>query len=288
MEKVDVLPRIPPRMPDSHKGTYGRVLVLAGSAGMPGAASLAALAALRTGSGLVTVALPASISLAVAATVPEATQILLPNEADLSLQEKDRLVAALGADFERRYDAAAIGPGLGTSARARALVEAVLRRFAGPVVADADALNILAASPDLAGPARADRIFTPHPGELERLTGEKPKGDAERLAAAARLAARFGCVAVLKGHRTVIVEGDRYAVNETGNPGMATGGSGDVLTGVIASLLGQGFAAFDAARLGAHLHGSAGDLAAAALGEASVIAGDIIDSLPEAIRKHGS
>jgi NAD(P)H-hydrate epimerase len=287
MERVDVLPRIPPRAPDSHKGTYGRVLILAGSAGMPGAASLAALAALRTGSGLVTVALPASISLAVAANVPEATQILLPDEGSPA-GEGGRLVEALGADFDRRHDAAAVGPGLGTGERARALVEAALRRFAGPLVVDADALNILAASPDLAGPARANRVFTPHPGELERLTGEKPKGEAERVAAAARLASRFGCVAVLKGHRTVVVEGDRYAVNETGNPGMATGGSGDVLTGIIASLLGQGFAPFEAARLGVHLHGSAGDIAADAQGQASVIAGDIIDCLPDAIRKHGA
>jgi NAD(P)H-hydrate epimerase len=286
MEKVADLPRIPPRAPDTHKGTYGRVLIVAGSSGMPGAASLAALAALRTGSGLVTVALPASISLAVAAAVPEATQLLLPDETDL--EGKDRLLAALGSGFERRLDAVAIGPGLGTGGRARVLVEEVLRRSGCPVVIDADALNILAASPEIAGAPRADRILTPHPGELERLTGEKPRGDAERLGAAARLAARFGAVAVLKGHRTIIVEGDRHAVNETGNPGMATGGSGDVLTGIIASLLGQGFGPFDAARLGVHLHGSAGDVAAGDVGEASLIARDIIDSLPEAIRKHGT
>jgi NAD(P)H-hydrate epimerase len=255
---------------------------------MAGAAVLAARAALRTGSGLVTVALPASLSPVVATASPEATQILLP-ELD-ALDYKGRLSGAFGTRLEKGFDAVAIGPGLGTSPSARLLVELVLNRFSGPQVIDADALNVLAASAEtwlaVSGPKRPGRIWTPHPGEFERLTGEKPEGDADRVSSAGRFAGRFESIVVLKGHRTVVHDGNRYYINETGNPGMATGGAGDVLTGVIVSLLGQRFAPFEAACLGVHVHGSAGDFAAEAMGEGSVVAGDIADSLPRALRKH--
>ena len=219
---------------------------------------------------------------------PEATQILLP-ELD-AFDYKARLLAALGPRLEKGFDALAVGPGLGTSPSARVVVELALTRFSGPQVVDADALNILAASAEtwlaVAGPSRPSRVWTPHPGEFERLTGEKPHGDAERVSAAGRFAGRFGGIVVLKGHRTVVHDGHRYYINETGNPGMATGGAGDVLSGVIVSFLGQKIAPFGAACLGVHVHGSAGDFAAEAMGQGSVIAGDLVDHLPRALRMH--
>ncbi|MBI4603586.1 MAG: NAD(P)H-hydrate dehydratase [Planctomycetes bacterium] len=281
MERVRDLPRIPPRAPDAHKGDFGRVLIVAGSSEMPGAAVLAARAALRTGSGLVTCAVPSAVGTALGAAAPEATQIHIGDT-----RPSPPLVAAL-AELIPRFDAVAVGPGLGTLSGARELVVVVLSSCAKPLVLDADALNIIAAHPETAGAPSPARVWTPHPGELERLTGERPRSPEERAAAAARFAAGRGGVCVLKGRGTVVADGVRLFVNETGNPGMATAGSGDVLTGVIASLLGQGLAPFEAACLGVHLHGLAGDLAAAALGEASVIAGDMIGRLPEAIRRHG-
>ncbi len=270
------LPHISPREASTHKGTYGRVLIVAGSPGMPGAAILAARAAMRTGSGLVTLAIPGAVSSAAGAAVPEATQVLLP----------DHRADAVGPKMTGKFDSVAMGPGLGTSDGSRDLVKAALSLYEGPIVIDADALNVVALYPETAGAPSPRRVWTPHPGEFQRLTGEKPVGDANRIAACGRFVQRFGGVVVLKGHRTVVVEGDRAYLNETGNPGMATGGSGDVLTGMIASLLGQGFAPFDAARLGVHLHGSAGDIAAASLGEVSLIASDIVDHIPAAILKH--
>jgi NAD(P)H-hydrate epimerase len=247
---------------------------------MSGAAVLAARSALRSGSGLVTVALPASLSPVIAAASPEATQLLLPEPGDVDYRE--RLAAALGENLER-FDALAIGPGLGTSAGARHLVALLLETFGGPHLLDADALNLIAMHPEIAARREPRRVWTPHPGEFERLTGELPRGEAERRAAAERFVRARGGVIVLKGHRTVVADGERCFINRTGNPGMATGGAGDVLTGVIVSLLGQGFPPFEAAALGARLHGRAGDLAAAILGECSLVAGDIVEHLPAAI-----
>ena len=283
MMQITELPRIPAREPDTHKGTYGRVLILAGSPAMPGAAVLAARAALRAGSGLVTVAAPPPVALVVGAACPEATHIVLPEPK--ARNHREALLRALGERLESGADSLALGPGIGTSEGARALVELALQRFSGPHVVDADGLNLVAAEPALQGPRRENRIWTPHPGELQRLTGEKPRGDEERVAASARFVERFGGVVVLKGHRTVVMEKDRYYINATGNPGMATGGAGDVLTGVIASLLGQGFPPFPAACLSVRIHGRAGDLAARALGQASLIASDIIEHLPQALQE---
>jgi len=287
MERVQSLPRIPARARETHKGTYGRVLIVAGSPGMPGAAVLAARAALRSGAGLVTAAIPASLSTVVGAASPEATQILLPEPtaAGDDSSYREHLTAALGAKLIG-FDAGAVGPGIGTGSSVRVLLGAVLARLRAPTVIDADALNLVASEPAFAAVAFEKRVWTPHPGEFERLTGEKPRGDEERINASRRFAARCGGVVVLKGHHTVVLEDDRYYLNETGNPGMATGGTGDVLTGVIAALLGQGLAPFDAASLGVHVHGRAGDLAAAALGETSLIAGDVIQCLPQAFLEH--
>jgi NAD(P)H-hydrate epimerase len=283
MERVLAIPGLPPRLPDTHKGTYGRILIAAGSPGMGGAAILAARAALRAGSGLVTVAVPAELSGALAMGVPEATQLILPDPAGPDYRKC--LLDALRGKLER-FQALAVGPGLGVDASASFLVETLLQSFHGPQVVDADALNILAAEPAIALRRDVERVWTPHPGEFERLTGSRPVGEAERISLSRRFVAERGGVLVLKGHRTVITTAGYYSINESGNPGMATGGAGDVLTGIIASFLGQGLPPFAAACLGVHLHGRAGDWAAARLGEVSVIAGDIVESLPQAIREH--
>ncbi len=272
MERLQIPLQIQPRALNTHKGTYGRVLAVAGSRWFPGAAILVARAALRTGSGLVAVATPTCVSTALAAVCPEAIQAPADNAAEV--------------DPRSPFQAAAIGPGLGTDDRAHALVTAFLGFCDRPLVVDADALNVISSTPTLRADPRATRVWTPHPGEFKRLLGEHPISDAERMEAAVRFEARYGGVLVLKGHRTVVVDRSRFYVNNTGNPGMATAGSGDVLSGVILSLLGQGFAPFDAAALSVYLHGLAGDLARDSRGEASLIASDIIDHLPEAIRKH--
>lgn len=267
---VDDLPSLPERARDSHKGDYGKVLLIAGSPGMCGAAVLSARAALRSGSGLVTVAIPGELSHGVTAAVPEAMHLHLTDADDLP------------DDLDDRFDALGIGPGLGTSDSSRRLVERALASWSGPQVIDADALNIIAAG--LTTVRKDDRIWTPHPGELERLTGETPRTRNERIAACERFVAARGGVVVLKGHESVIHDGERYTINETGNAGMATGGSGDVLTGIIASFLGQGLEAFDAARLGAHVHGRAGDFACSDIGDTSLIATDLVECLPDAFK----
>lgn len=288
------LPRLPRRAPDSHKGDFGRVLVVAGSFEMPGAAILCARAALRAGAGLVTVATDARLSPALAAACPEATQVLLSSEdiarvdaGDLRAEDFDRgLAERLSAATGARFDAIAVGPGLGTSTSGGRIVAHALA-IPRPAVVDADALNWIASHGSqhaAASLASAERIYTPHPGELERLSGERPRGALERRRAAAALATRLGGVAVLKGARSVVADTERHFVNPTGNPGMATGGSGDVLTGIIAGLLAQGLAAFDSAVLGVYLHGLAGDLAARRLGETSLLPSDLIEWLPRAFR----
>ena len=275
MRLVQEVPPLPEREPDTHKGTYGRVLLLAGSEGMTGAAILAARAAYRAGAGLVTVGIERKLFSTISTAVPEA----------IFLDTGALTGEAIAAKIEG-FDAVVVGPGLGTGSASHALALGVLQHRSGPAVLDADALNIIAALPWTTADRRPDRIWTPHPGEFARLTGEQPRGDEERLAAARRFLAARGGVLVLKGHHTVVADGDRYGVNRTGNPGMATAGAGDVLSGVIAAFLGQGLGPFEAARAAVHLHGRAGDLAAAALGEISLTAGDVIDYLPRAILEH--
>jgi hydroxyethylthiazole kinase-like uncharacterized protein yjeF len=263
---------LPPRAPDSHKGTYGRVLLVAGSEGMTGAAILAARGAYRTGAGLVTVGIDRELFSTVSPTVPEAIFL------DLG---PGRVTGPIDVDG---YDAVLVGPGLGAT-MARAGFREIIDRRKGPLVVDADGLNAIAADGRFPHPSPA-RIWTPHPGEFARLTGEKPKGDAERVAAAERFVRAHGGVLVLKGHRTVVMDAERYAINETGNPGMATAGAGDVLAGMIVALLGQGMEPFAAARSAVHIHGLAGDLAAKDLGMVSVVAGDLVQYIPRAIRTY--
>ena len=273
------LPRLTPRAPDAHKGTFGTALIIGGSRGMTGAVSLAGCAALRGGAGLVRLAVPDACLDAVAAHDPAYMTVPL---------RSDRR-GRIAFDARRQIEAAAtaatvvgLGPGLGRSLGLDALVAALYQRLPQPMVVDADALNALAARPDVLTRPGGPRILTPHPGEFARLVGEKPSLD-DRSAAAARLAARLGVIVVLKGRNTCISDGQRTAINSTGNPGMATGGSGDVLTGLITALACQGLTAFDAARLGVYVHGLAGDLVAAELGEMGLTAGDLVRFLSSAL-----
>ncbi len=279
---VTTVPALPPRAPDSHKGDFGRVLLVTGSRGMSGAAVLCGSAALRGGAGLVRLAVPADVLAIVAAGNP------CYMTAPLAADDQGRLAAQAEAEvltLAAASDVVAAGPGLGHTPAVAAVVRALLARFAGPLVLDADALNVLAGQTEVLRGRTVPPVLTPHPGEFGRLLGRKVSGDpTERRELAVRFAAEHGVVLLLKGHGTVVTDGHRVHVNTTGNPGMATGGSGDVLTGLIAALLGQRLEPFAAAQLGAHLHGLAGDLARDDLGEASLIATDLIAYLPRALR----
>jgi NAD(P)H-hydrate epimerase len=263
---------------EAHKGDFGHVLVVAGSKGMAGAAVLCARGALRAGAGLVTVSAPDELFPIVQTAVPEALCVGRSLEADLA-------EAAL-----KRYDAVALGPGIGTTAKSYELVSWLLQKYTGQFVLDADALNIVAVA------SRSDKqwfanfpgvppqsIVTPHPGEAGRLLGvSKETVQENRIGALAALRAQLGCVICLKGAGTLV--SPEY-INTTGNPGMATGGAGDVLTGVIASFLAQGMELGTAARAGVYVHGLAGDLAARERGEHGLLAGDIAEQIAYAIKK---
>ena len=270
-----------PRAADTHKGTYGRVLIIAGAPGMAGAGALAARGSLRGGSGLVTVGTPDSVSGLIASLVVEA--MVRPHASDgdgrLALAAKVGLLA-----LAESADVIAVGPGIGTSEETQQLVREIVVESPVPVVLDADGLNAFAGNPEALREIGPPCILTPHPGELARLLSmSTAEVQADRLAAVRLLAARSGSIVVLKGYRSLVCEpGGGVAINPTGNPGMATGGSGDVLTGLLAALIGQGLELFSAARLGTFLHGEAGDIAAERVGETSLIASDIIEALPDA------
>jgi NAD(P)H-hydrate epimerase len=292
------LPRLPARAADSHKGDFGRALLAGGSRGMSGAICLAGLATLRSGAGLVTLAVPQTIQPVVAG--------YCACYMTKGLDDADGQFARAATGSLLIYEATAFGfgPGIGRSDVITELVETVYCAVNRPMVVDADALFALTQRPEALSSAGGPRVLTPHAGEFARLTG-KPYQASQRVEAAAELARgeddlhyqfrskpgargstseRPEMIVVLKGHETVVTDGRRYSINGTGNPGMATGGTGDVLTGVITGLLCQGLSPFDAARLGVHVHGLAGDLAAAELGQVSLIASDVIDFLPAAFQ----
>jgi NAD(P)H-hydrate epimerase len=283
VQPVCVLPKLPRRETAGHKGTYGTVQVIAGSCGMAGAAVLTGRAALRGGAGLVRVACPAAVQNVVAAEHPCYTTFGIRQHTDGSVSEG---AAGEVIDLARQADAVAIGPGLGQLPGVADFVRAVVGGLPQvPVVIDADGLNALAPFAD-AFPGRAEPlVLTPHPGEFARLLGVSVAEVLEqREMLAVGFARKFGVVLLLKGANTLVTDGRRLYRNTTGNPGMATGGSGDVLTGVVAALVGQGLSAFDAAALAAWVHGRAGDLAAARLGQTALTAADLLDELPGAFR----
>ena len=281
--RVTEIPSLPERPERSHKNTFGRVLVIGGSRGLTGAVALAAEAAYRSGAGWVAVAAAASLEGIFEIKLTEALKHSLPEGPPGVLgPEAEAPALRLAEDF----DVTVLGPGLGRNDRTCELARRLVARLPTTTVVDADALYALTDSDVLEGEMRGPRILTPHPGEMARLTGEKVAADDElRAAAALDFAARYPVTLVLKGFRTVVAEGDRFAVNETGGSALATAGTGDVLSGVIAGLAAQGMEPFDAARLGVHLHGRAGDLAAAELTPWAVMAGDVVKYLPAALRE---
>jgi NAD(P)H-hydrate epimerase len=282
LERVESIPSLPVRAQDSHKGQFGTVLVIAGGRGMAGAAALAGASALRSGAGLVRVVSPAEVQPVVASfepsymTYPLATDAAGLIDFDRSRPDLERLIA--------QASVVVVGPGLGRSPSIESLVRFLLDETDRPLVIDADALNSLAGHVDRLKAITRPVILTPHPGEFARLTGQSvAEVQADRVSQAAKLAGLAeSLVVVLKGAGTVVTDGHRAYVNTTGNPGMATGGAGDVLTGVIAALIAQRAPAFDAAQLGVYIHGLAGDIARDHNGEIGLIAGDIVDALADA------
>ena len=269
-----MLPEAPARQIHGHKGTFGRVLIIGGSRGMSGAPSLAGLGALRGGAGLVYVAVPHEILPIVASIEPSYLTIPLATQEEhggLSLQALPAIKQACNGK-----DAIAIGPGLGHTQDTISIVTTLYQEVAEPMVVDADALNAIATQPGIMKLTSGPRVLTPHLGEFSRLSGfDISDVQNHREKSAAEFAKTHGVILLLKGPRTVITDGERMAINLTGNSGMATGGTGDVLTGLITALLGQGMPAFEAAQLGAHLHGLAGDLAAAEQSQPGLIASDL-------------
>ncbi len=269
----EVLNILPDRKADSHKGDYGKILLLCGSRGFTGAAALAAMGALRSGAGLVYVGVPESIYAIEAVKLTEA--IVFP------LQEEDGKLSAKAIPAIRKHlkgmDAVLIGCGLGVSAGTKAVLDAVMREFQGSVVVDADGITMLASCPELVKERKGTTILTPHEGEFRRLNIAIEE---ERLTGAMIAARELVGIILRKGHETVITDGKDYYINPTGNPGMAVGGSGDVLAGILVSLLGQGIAPLKATACAAWLHGAAGDRCAEKMGQYGMLPTDMVQELP--------
>lgn len=281
-EAAEVAALLPARPKDAHKGLAGRVLVIGGSPGLTGAPFLAARGALRAGAGLVTVLLPADLP-----WVEKPAEVMLGAlpagpEGGFGPEAAEAI-----APWLERADAIALGPGLGRGPGGRALLLALAARWRGPLVLDADGLNLLAAQPDLALGPHGPWVLTPHPGEMARLAAlSVSEVQADRVGLAERKAAEWRAVVVLKGVPTVVADPDGTTwLNPTGHPAMATGGMGDVLTGVIAGLIAQGMAPAEAAVAGVYLHGLAGELVASARGGAGILAGEVAEAIPAAMEK---
>ena len=271
-----VLAMLPDRKLDTHKGDYGRLLLLCGSRGYTGAPALAAMGALRSGAGLVFLGVPESIYDIEAVKLNEAVVFPLPDEAGKLSQR------AIPEILERlpKMDAVLIGPGLGQSEDVFQVVKTVLERATCPVVLDADGINVMAGHKNVLRNRTAPTILTPHAGEFARMGGSP--GD--RQIAAEEMARELECILLLKGHHTVITDGCTTYINPTGNPGMAVGGSGDVLSGILVSLLGQGVAPLEATACGAWLHGAAGDVCAEEIGQYGMLPTDMVNVLPRLLK----
>jgi NAD(P)H-hydrate epimerase len=281
---VKTVPKLKKRATEAHKGDFGRVCIVAGSLGMSGAAALAGRSALRAGAGLVRVATAKSVLPIVAAIEPSFTTIPLSEDSTGRIgKEAVNEILRAGGD----NDCLAIGPGIGVSTGLRSIIEALLKQEKLRLVIDADGLNNLSMIKNWPDELKASVIVTPHPGEMKRLWEgllRKPMPK-ELKDLAVEFAKTTKTTVVLKGAGTVVTDGEKAYVNKTGNPGMATAGAGDVLTGVITALAAQGLTNFDAACFGVYVHGLAGDLAAEKLGQVSMIATDIIEFLSEAFKK---
>ena len=272
-----VLTVLPDRNPWGHKGTFGKVLLLCGSRGFTGAAYLAAMGALRSGAGLVFLGVPESIYAIEAVKLNEPVVFPLPDEdGKLSFLAISEILDRLP-----QMDAVLIGCGLGQSKGTLSVVKAVMENARCPVVLDADGINVLSVHKDILRGRTHTTILTPHDGEFTRFGGTIGQ---DRMASAAYFAKEWNSIVLLKGHETCITDGETGYLNKTGNPGMAVGGSGDVLSGIIVSLLGQGIAPLDAAACGAWLHGAAGDLCAAEIGQYGMLPTDILQVLPRLLK----
>ena len=269
LHQEDVLKILPDRLPETHKSNYGRILLLCGSRGYTGAAALAAMGALRVGAGLVYLGVPDCIYKI------EATKLLEP--VIIPLPDKDGMLSVEALPIIEQklshLDAVLIGPGLGVSDDTQKIVIWILQNFHGPVIVDADGINVLSGHIDVLRERAYPTVLTPHEGEFKRLTGM----DCEiRVPSAIQAAKDTSSIMVLKGHDTVITDGQTIYINPTGNPGMAVGGSGDVLAGIITGLVGQGIEPLKAAAAGAWIHGAAGDLCAKELGQYSMLPSDML------------
>ena len=273
----DVLAMLPDRPKDAHKGCFGKILLLCGSRGYTGAAYLSAMGALRSGAGLVYLGVPESIYAIEAVKLNEPVVFPLPDEGGkMSKKAIPEILERLG-----KMDAVLMGCGMGMSAGTLAVLETVLKNAKCPVVLDADGINLVSAHKDLLRGRTAPTVLTPHDGEYLRLAGSLGK---DRMTAAGDLARELGCVVVLKGHRTWITDGASFCRNTTGNPGMAVGGSGDMLAGMIVSLLGQGMGPLEAAECAVWLHGAAGDLCQKELGQYGMLPSDMLEALPRLMK----
>ncbi|MBU0759713.1 MAG: NAD(P)H-hydrate dehydratase [Candidatus Omnitrophica bacterium] len=274
------------RKKDTHKGDYGHVFILAGSTGLTGAAALCGQACMRSGAGLVTLGIPRSLNVVMEIKLTEVMTCPLPEtrQGTFSLKAKAEALKKIN-----NSDIAVLGPGLSSNKETQQLIRELAVSVKRPMVLDADALNAISENADVLRKVKSPYVITPHPGEMARLL----KKDTDyikknRLIVAKKFANYYNAVVVLKGSGTIVAEpgaNQRVYVNKTGNPGMATAGSGDVLTGVIAGFMAQGLKPFDAARFAVYTHGLAGDLAKKEKGEEGLIAGDILEKIPEAIKK---
>jgi len=285
VEPSEIRASLEPRRPDAHKGNFGHLLVLAGSPGKTGAAALTCLGALRCGAGLVTLGIPASLNPLLEAKLTEAMTIPLPETPGCALSR-----TAEGEIEEARKTmlCLAMGPGLSTDPDTAELVRSIISGTKGPMVVDADGLNALSGHLDCLERATGPIILTPHPGEMGRLAGlSAAEVQKRRLPAATEFAQQYHLTLVLKGARTLVAapEGEVYII-QTGNPGMASGGMGDVLTGMIAAFVALGNDPTWAAVLGAYFHGLAGDRAAQTKGPVGILASDLLDHLPTLIGEH--
>ena len=277
LDHESVLNILPDRDVNANKGDFGRILLLCGSRGFTGAAALAAMGALRTGAGLVYLGVPESIYSIEAIKLDEPVVFPLADEGGML---SDRSIG----DIKGRLgtmDAVLVGPGIGRSPGTRAVVTAVLESYQGPVVLDADGINVLSGHRDVLRGRKYPTILTPHDKEFRRIGGDL---SIDRIQAAESFAREMGVVLLLKGHETIITNGQQTYVNGTGNPGMAVGGCGDVLSGMIVSLLGQGIEPLEAAAAAAWLHGKAGDVCAQELGQYGMLPTDMLRALPRLLK----
>lgn len=283
---LDQLAPLPARSADSHKGSYGRVLVIGGSAGMTGAGAMASIASLRAGAGVVLWAIPRSLNAVAEAVSLEVMSLPIPDTpaGAPSMEAREILVEAA-----RETDCVILGPGLPVAGDTGELMRLLIPEIYPPLVIDGGAFAAIATEFMIIRKRQSPTVITPHPGEMGRITGKSTAEVQEkRVEFATKYAKVSGAVVALKGHATVVANGRDVYVNESGNPGLATAGTGDVLSGVIGGLVGQGVSPFEAAKLGVYLHGLAGDLAAKKIGMHGIVASDVISLLPAAYQAYGA